>query len=444
MSGAGPGESRRVVSGTLLQVVGRAFGSACAFATLALLSRAVSLEEFGRYTFYIGLFGVLDALADFGTGQASIGLTASRPWALGAVLARARRVRVVMGTLGVVATGAYAFGYGEPGAVWIVLAALYPITHALELSATVFKNRVAWRVPVAARAFASGARLGLVALLVALGVRHAPVLLFATALASSTANLLLFLGSRRAVAESSEVPAPADADDPAARLWSRAWPLGLGSLCAMLYFYVDGLFVRALEGDESLGLYNAAVRLFSFLIMAAQLASATALPVFVREHAGGDLARRLADLGQPLFLAACLGCGLGVPFTAPLLELAFGDEFGAAGPSLAWLLGAAAVVHAGAVFVTSLIAVGAVRAFLAIAASGLVLNVALNAWLVPARSIEGAAIATLATEAWVLVLSVLCLARAGARPLSVRPFLWLAGPALFAGGAWLAGLVGGP
>ena len=52
--------------------------------------------------------------------------------------------------------------YDEPGRVWIVLAALYPLTHTLELTATVFKNRIAWGLPVAVRgsAFTRSTRVG--------------------------------------------------------------------------------------------------------------------------------------------------------------------------------------------------------------------------------------------------------------------------------------------
>ena len=132
---------RRVWSGTLLQVAGRIFGSACTFATLALLARGLPQAEFGRYTFYLALFGVLDALADFGTGHAAVRLTADRPDALVGVLVRARRMRLGMASLGIVGLALYATLRAEPGGLWIVLAGLYPLTHALELTATVFKNR---------------------------------------------------------------------------------------------------------------------------------------------------------------------------------------------------------------------------------------------------------------------------------------------------------------
>lgn len=436
MTGGAPTVTARLLSGTALQVAGRVFGAACTFALLALLARELPPAEFGRYTFYIGVFAVLDALADFGTGQAAVRLTAGDRRSLGPVLARARRMRLVAAALGLGVLAVLTRVWGEEGRGWILLAGLYPLTHALELSATVFKNEIAWKVPVAVRALASAARLALVAGLALGGVRSAAELVCATALASGAANLVLHLAARR------HLPAQQGAPSlpvPGARgVLATAFPLGLGGLCALLYFHVDNLFVRALLGEEELGRYNAGVRLLSVLISVAQMATATALPTLVRRHAQGGTGRAVADLGQPLLAAGALGAGLLAPFAGRILGLAFGPEFVSAGPAFAWLLGAVAVIHAGAVLTTALVAIGAERAFLLAAAAGLALNLAGNALLVPRFGIAGAAAATLATELCVALLALRALVRAGASPLSVRPWAWLAAPALFAAGAALS------
>ncbi len=426
---------RRVWSGTALQVAGRVFGSACTFALLALLARRLETGEFGRYTFYIGVFGVLDALSDFGTGQTAIRLTSRDPSALAGVLRQARRMRTWTSALGLAALALFTSAFGESGRAWILLAGLYPFTHAFELTATVFKNRMAWKVPVLVRVFASAGRLGLVAGLALAGVARAPELIFATAVASGLANVALHLASREHVPPAGSAPPPGES------LFAAALPLGLGSLCALLYFHVDNLFVRAWCGEEALGHYNAGVRLLSFLIAIAQLASATALPWLVRRHAEGATAGAIAALTQPLFAAAALGAGLCVPFSTRILELAFGAPFAAGGPAFAWLLGAVAVIHAGSMFVTALVAVGRQRTMLAIAVSGLALNLVGNALLVPRLGIEGAAITTVATELAVALAALAALARAGIRPLAKRPLAWVAAPLLFALGAALASLV---
>ena len=75
---------------------------------------------------------------------------------------------------------------------------------------------------------------------------------------------------------------------------------------------------------------------------------------------------------------------------------------------------------------------GSFAAPLAIAASGLAVNLIGNAWLVPSRGIEGAAIATLATELTVAIAAGLCVFVAGrGTGSSGRRIYWLAGPLLF-------------
>ena len=55
---------RRVWGGTGLLVLGRLWGSACTLGYLFLGARHLSGDGFGRLTFYLALFMVLDALAD--------------------------------------------------------------------------------------------------------------------------------------------------------------------------------------------------------------------------------------------------------------------------------------------------------------------------------------------------------------------------------------------
>jgi O-antigen/teichoic acid export membrane protein len=417
---------RRVWRGTLLLVVGRLWGSLCTFATLWLLARHLSPEGFGRYTFYLALFVLLDALADFGTGQVAVQRTAAHEDAVPEVLAAARRLRLATGLVGVVAVGGGALAFGEPAAGWILLASLYPVTHVAELSTVVFRNRIAWGVPVAMRAIAAATSLVFVLLLRATGDREPAHFLCAVAAGSALANGLLHLACRR------HLPQRAPENVPWLELLRASAPLGLAGLCQQAYFYADNLFVRALRGEEELGAYNVGVRILSVLIMVALYASQASLPWLAREHARGRLGQAVANLGQPLFLLAGIGAGLVAPWTREVLAI-FGEHVTQAAPSLCWLLAAVAVIHAGACLTTALVAAGRARSMLGIAAIALGLNLVGNALLVPRLGIEGAAIATLATEIAVALGAGLVLTRAGAHA-AHRAWGWIGGPLGFAAG----------
>jgi len=326
----------------------------------------------------------------------------------------------------VLLVGGGAYVAGEPGAGWILLASLYPVTHVLELSATVFRNRIAWGVPVAVRAFASGASLAFVLLFLNLDVHEPGLFLCAVALGSASANFVLHFASRR------HLPRERATEVPWKPILLAAAPLGLAGVFQQTYFYVDNVFIRALVGEEPLGHYNVGMRLMSICIMVAVYAGLVSLPWFKREHAAGRLGAAVARLGQPLFAMAGLGVGLLLPWSAELLRI-FGEEFTEATSSLRWLLGAAAMVYLGAVLMNALVATGRTRRVLLVAAAGLALNLLGNAWLVPRDGIEGAAIATFATELLVVVGAAWLLVRSGAGSLlGPTPVRWLGGPVLFA------------
>lgn len=419
---------RRVWGGALLQAGGRLFAAACTFATLALLARQLEPASFGRYTFYLAVFALLDALTDFGTGAAAVQRSSTQPERMATTLVTARRLRRRMAGVGALAVAVALFFLDEPDWPFVLLATLYQFTHGLELSATVYKNAVRWKVPVLARCAAALARLVFVAALLGLGVTSAGLHLVATALGSSLANGMLHLAARR------HLPAPAvPTAGESAELLRLAWPLGIAAVCQQGYFYLDNLFVRAFAGEVELGHYNGAVRLMSFLLLGAQYASLAALPWLTRRRAAGDGAAAVR-LAQPLFAGACFAMGVIAPHAAGLLGLGFGDEFRGAGPALVWLLGAVAVVHVGAVFVTAAVAFGATRSVLAIALSALALNGALNWLAVPRYGIAGAAAATLVTELFVTIGAAIALSRHGAVLLGERPWAWALGPLAFGAG----------
>jgi O-antigen/teichoic acid export membrane protein len=419
----------RVRSGTLLLVLGRLWGSACTFLTLWLLARQLSGDDFGRYTFYLAAFMLLDSFVDFGTGSIAVQMATDDEAQVPNVLSATRRIRAVAGIVGVFLVGGGAFALGEPGAGWILLASFYPITHVLELSATVFRTRIAWAVPVAVRVFASSASLGAVLFLLYQDVYVPGLYLVAVATGSASANVLLHLVSKP------YLPRLPRTEIPWRKVLQASIPLGLAGLCQHTYYYVDNLFVRVLVGREQLGHYNVGVRMMSLSIMVGVYAALVALPWLRREHTAGRMGPAIARLAQPLFALAGLGIGALVPWSEQWLSI-FGEEFTDATGSLGWLLGASVLVYVGAPAMTALVAIGRSGAVLRVASFGLLLNLIGNGVLVPWIGMEGAAIATCATEGSVVLGAFWALHQQGVQHLGGKsPWAWTLGP-LFFGLAW--------
>jgi O-antigen/teichoic acid export membrane protein len=418
---------RAVLISTFVQVLGRVGSSVLQLAVLLVLSRSLEPAEFGRLTFYLALFLFLDVATDAGSATAALERGAGGGGALRAALDLGRRVRAVAAIVALLAAAAGAVLAREDDLGWIVAAALAFLTRPLELSSVVFQSRIAWGKPVLARTAGGVVRLAFVLLALALGARSFGPFLLAHAAGGAFGNLLVHLAARR------EIPAiAAPGESGALRAFlARAMPLAATALLQQAYFYVDNLFVRPLAGDVELGRYNACVKLFSFAVLVSSYLTSSAFPWLVRRRdAGGavELGRATLGLALPATLAASAILGALLPHSASLLRLVFGAGFESAGPALAWLLGGAVAVAAGSAFLTAVLALGRMRAVLTITSAGLAANVLLNLALVPARGIEGAAIATAATEALVLLLALLVLLAAGARAL-LHP-AWLLAPAL--------------
>lgn len=438
MSSAPPADDGRVPRGvwssTLLLAAGRLWSSACFAVLLLVLAWHLGQEEFGRLTFYLAAFALLEAVSDFGTGNAVL-QRGGGSGAFAAALAAGRRIRLRLSALGALAIGLGALLADEPDGPWIALASLHALTRVPELSAVAFQRDIAWRVPVAVRALGALGRLVVVLLLVALGVGGAGPYLLVYGAGLGLGNLTVHALARerlpRAAPTAEALHSPRA---PLGELWHAAWPLGLAGICQQLYFYVDNVYVRALCGDVVVGHYNAAVRLMSFLIMFAAFATSSALPWLVRRHGHGALGAAAVRLSLPLSVGAALLLGALWPWTGGLLRLVFPDEFGDAAGALRWLLVATAIVYVGSGLLTALIASGRSRAVLALTASALAVNLAGNALLVPRHGMDGAAAATGLTELWVAAGAWLLLRRGGI-VLALHPAAWLAAPAAFALGA---------
>ena len=418
-------------------ILGRVWSAGCTLLMLKIGADNLRDEAaFGRFTFYLALFSWLDSIVNLGTAEVAVQRTANDPHAIHGVLAAARRIRFRMGALAAVVVSTSAFVLGEPGAGFVALATLYPLTHALEVETTVFKNQIAWGVPVVVRSFASGLSLAFVWFLARQGYDQPALYLVGVAAGSAIGNLLFHVTARRHLPRASGPVVPAQG------IFAASWPLGLSSVCAMSYYYIDNVYIRALRSEAELGPYNVAVRVMSLLIMVAQYSSLSALPWLARRHAAGQLHRALWRLAPPLFALAGLGAGLLLPWTEPLLDL-FQPGFGAAaGDSMRWLLGGMASIYAGSILLCAVIATGNNKAKLRIQACGLAFNLVANVWAVPAMGITGAGMTTCMTEALVAVGAAIALVKSGVpRFAHGRWLLWLGGPLMLGLGAWLSSLL---
>jgi O-antigen/teichoic acid export membrane protein len=192
-------------------------------------------------------------------------------------------------------------------------------------------------------------------------------------------------------------------------LQTTALPLGFFLVVLNLYSYVDGVMLGVMRGDVETGLYTAAYRVYEGMSYAPAVIAAVLTPrlsaLFVTDRARH---RRLALLGvaASTVLAVAIGA-VAYLLATPLMTWLFGGDFAAAAPPFRILSVGLGFVFAIWVLHAIAISVNRERLLLTTGIIGLVVNVALNLYLIPHQGASGAAVATVAGEAVSLVVLVI-------------------------------------
>jgi O-antigen/teichoic acid export membrane protein len=186
--------------------------------------------------------------------------------------------------------------------------------------------------------------------------------------------------------------------DPQLIAWSvfrrDVWPIGAGIVLSALYFRIDLFLVQLWSGTEAVAFYNAVFRLVEALRLFPAAVVAVVLPSLVRAGDRRALMRVAAPLtGFAIAAAAALWIAAGW-----LIPFLYGAPYAAAVPAFRVLLLSFPLLSLNLVLTHQLVGWDGQRAYATLCAAALAINVGLNARLIPAWSMEGAAWSTLGTE----------------------------------------------
>ena len=403
--------SDTVIRNVVISFLGRIYTSLLTFVVVALLlPRVLSAEGFGIFSFYLTLFTILGVIIDFGTNAIAVREGSKEPARMGALLHSLTCLRGMLSLL----CFAAACGLGvlfEPGRdarFLVVLAALHLFFHTFGGFGVIFQVQMKFGWMVFGQTIGHSCFF-VVALILYLRDRNDPfIYLLAFGAGLALTNLLFFFLGRRLHAGAIR---GGNADF--FRLFREALPLGISAVTAIAFFQVDTILIRPIEGEEAVGLYSAAFRLLTFTIMVPVLFNQVLLPVYSR-YILSDTRRFVR-----IFRRAVLYMGIvGLPISAaigalagPVLILIFPDTYIRSRTCLEILGLAVAMIFLTYPHVSVLIASGRQLTFTWISVSGLLLNVVLNLIMIPLFSIEGAAWATVVTEAFVLAAASIAVRR---------------------------------
>jgi O-antigen/teichoic acid export membrane protein len=191
------------------------------------------------------------------------------------------------------------------------------------------------------------------------------------------------------------------------RLLKLSWPLGLTTVFAAVYIYIDSIMMGFWGQIVQVGWYNASYRVIGVLMITASLIGASffsSLSKLFNQSMDQfyNVFRHYLRLMMILALGAVI---IGIPLSPHIIDLLYGEQFLPAVLALQILIVMAALYSIYNAFYLGLIAANQQKKVFWISFIAALTNIIFNFILIPKYSLYGAASATLITYIVLLVLS---------------------------------------
>src|SRR5262249_17622359 len=377
-------------------------GKGSLFVITVVAARRLSPWEFGVFGLGTTLGWLMSVVADFGVQMHMARAVAQSPDLAAGILRRWWRIRVAatVASVGLLVAALFTWRAERDLALPLaVFALVYAALSLVEFLNYFYRGLSRTDVESTLTLWQRGATLVLAVgvLLWRPNVTLLAVAMLGPALAALAWSLRFAMGHRQVAARGTPAGARTSAviAEPGGTFVSDVFPIGVGIVLSALYFRIDVLLVQRWAGTEAVASYNAVFRLVDALRLFPAAVLAVILPALVTAP----------DL-RPLMRAAAVVTGVGVIAAAALwvtadrvVPLAFGAAYLPAVPAVRGLALAFPLLSLNFALTQQVVAWNRQHRYAAIAGIALVANLALNAWLIPVLSIEGAAWATLGTEA---------------------------------------------
>jgi len=384
-------------------------GKGSLFVIVVVAARRLTPESFGVFSLGSTLGWLVAVVSDCGIQLHLARAVARQPADAPRLLRGWLRVRMwtAAAAVAVVAIGAMA-GWQTAGAVPIaILALLYACSGLIELLHYFYRGLSRSDVESSLTLWQRGGTLvcGLAALLWKPDVTMLAVAMLIPVVVTLGFSLRIAarLGAETADRRDESTDTRPDlSGGPSFTLFGRdVWPIGVGIVLSALYFRIDVFLVQLWSGTEAVALYNAVFRLVEALRLFPAAVLAVILPSLVR---AGDL-RPMTRAALPVCACAIAASAVLWASAGWLIPVIYGGRYAGAVPAFRVLLLSFPFLSLNLALTHQLIAWDGQRAYAALCALALAVNIVLNARLIPRWSIEGAAWATLGTE---LVLTAGC------------------------------------
>lgn len=397
-------DSHALAHNTLVQLIGKALGMIFGVATVFVLLHYFGDFGYGEFTTAITYLSLFAVVVDFGLTLTTVQMIsepgADEPMILGNLFA----LRLVSGFLVFVLAPIIVLALPSPPEVKAAVAvgALgYFFATTTQMLVGIFQKHLQmWRVVLAELV----SRMILFAGAVVVAVTHGSLteIVIALVIGNVAQTALTIVLARPFVKIKSRLDF---------HVWKqivkRSWPIGASIFFNLIYLRGDVMILSILRSQSEVGLYGAAYKLIDVTTALPVMFMGLVLPMMTLAWNGNrERFHQLLQQTFDLFAISALPITVGAfALATPIMTLVGGGKFVAAGPVLALLSPALAIVFFGALFGHAVVALNQQQRMVKAYAFAAIVCVIAYFLLIPPFGMYGAAWVTLLSESMVALMT---------------------------------------
>jgi len=398
----------RIAKNSLVQMAAGILNKFLGVALVIYAARQLGTSGFGQYTFVLSIHAIFYILTDFGLGTLTTRDLAQQPEQESRYFTNIVILRLFLSLIaggGMIATVAFLGHSGQVLMLTTILALSFFFNSNIDTASAIFnahqRMEITSTISVVANTFRVTASLGA---LTAGGGVYALIWIHTiyTAVHMGVLFWILFYFIR-----------PVFVLDTA--LWQKmlkqAYPLALANLFSIIYFRVDTVMLASLQGQEAVGLYNAAYRLLEFTLLLPAYYVGAIFPVISSSYTSNPqrfllIYRRSMKYMWVLSLPLAVGTAILAP---RFIEILYGPQYVASVPVLSILMWTLMLIAVNSINAPYLIVMGKQKVVTILVLVGMIFNLVMNAIFIPSYGMLGAAWVTLFSEVLTIAMFLLAL-----------------------------------
>ncbi len=402
--------SNKIALNTLAQLLGKVGTTGLGIVISAILGRYLGPEGLGTYTFVLVFVTLFGAVGDWGLTLITVREASRNLGKAAEIIGNVLVIRLGLATLAATAAiiSIHLLPYSGPIKFLTSLASLYLIALSLKTSfQIVFQVHLKLHNSAISEISANATVLIILVPLVFLQA-GLPAIILAFLAGDIVAATVAAILARRIIALK-----PSLIHSTTRALVIEALPMGGILAVFTIYNRVDTVILSLYKGQEAVGYYGAAYRIYEVLVLGAAYFANAVLPTLSR--LAHTEPHRVRDFYKRSFVVLTfLGIGVAIVnfVLSPLaIYITVGSQFAPSVTPLRILSLALVVSYFNHLNGYTIIALGKQWHSFAIAVIALIFNVSLNFLVIPSYSYAGAALITFTTEAVIVILSLAVVSR---------------------------------